>query len=80
MPKKPKRPRDPNQLAKFVVSVATGESKLPESIPDGKNVNAVNLGRLGGKKCGTARAKNLTSEQRKEFARRAALARWKNKN
>jgi len=42
-----------------------------------KNPNAVALGRLGGKKGGPARAKKLTSEQRKEIARKAAAARWK---
>jgi len=35
-------------------------------------------GKKGGKKGGTARMKNLTPEQRSEFARRGAEARWKN--
>jgi hypothetical protein len=42
-----------------------------------KNPAAVALGRLGGKKGGRARAKNLTLEQRAEIARIAATARWK---
>ncbi len=42
----------------------------------GKNPNAVALGRLGGKKGGTARAKKLTAEQRSDIARKAAKARW----
>ncbi len=33
MSKKPKRPRDPNQLAKFVVDLVTGEA-LPDPEPD----------------------------------------------
>jgi len=37
-----------------------------------KNPHAVALGKKGGK----ARAKNLTSEQRSEGARKAVLARW----
>jgi hypothetical protein len=37
-----------------------------------KNPAAVALGRRGGQ----ARAKNLTSEQRKEAARKAVQARW----
>jgi hypothetical protein len=37
-----------------------------------KNEAAASLGRLGGK----ARAKNLTPEQRKESAKKAARARW----
>jgi hypothetical protein len=60
-----------------------GQTEAPpeESIPqedDGKNPNAVALGRLGGKKGGPARAKKLTPEQRKEIARKAAQARWSN--
>jgi hypothetical protein len=76
MPKR-KRPRDLNQLAKFIVDVSTGEAELPECQPDGKNPAAVELGKLGGKKGGTARADKLTPEQRQEIARRAAQARWK---
>jgi len=41
-----------------------------------KNLAAVVLGRLGGKKGGKARAQKLTPEQRSEIARRAAQARW----
>jgi hypothetical protein len=76
MPKR-KRPRDLNQLAKFIVDVSTGEAELPECQPDGKNPAAVELGRLGGKKGGKARAERLSPEERQEIARRAALARWK---
>jgi hypothetical protein len=77
MTKTPKRPRDANQLAKFIVDVATGEEELPEDKPSGKNAAAVELGRLGGKKGGKARAASLTEEQRKEISRLAAQARWK---
>jgi hypothetical protein len=76
MPKR-KRPRDINQLAKFIVDVSTGEAELPENQPDGKNPAAVELGRLGGQKGGKARAKKLTPEQREDIARLAAQARWK---
>jgi hypothetical protein len=41
-----------------------------------KNAAAVALGRLGGLKGGKARAKKLTAEQRRESARKAAVARW----
>ena len=74
---KRKRPRDINQLAKFIVDVSTGEAELPECQPDGKNPAAVELGKLGGKKGGKARAVKLTVEQRQAIARRAAQARWK---
>lgn len=76
MPKR-KRPRDINQLAKFIVDVSTGDAELPECQPDGKNPAAVELGKLGGKKGGKARAQKLTPEQRQEIARLAAQARWK---
>lgn len=38
-----------------------------------KDPHAVHLGHLGG----TARKQKLTAEQRREIARKAALARWK---
>jgi hypothetical protein len=70
-----KRPRDPNQLAKLIVDLATGETtdKAPD---DGKNPAAVALGRLGGKKGGKARAAKLSAERRREIARNAAKSRW----
>jgi hypothetical protein len=70
-----KRPRDPNQLAKLVVDIATGAADdAPEA--DGKNPAAVALGRKGGLKGGNARAAKMSAEQRKESARKAAEARW----
>lgn len=69
-----KRPRDPNQLAKLIVDIATGET--PDSVEDNRNPAAVELGRLGGKKGGKARAEKLTEEERKEIARKGAGKRW----
>jgi len=80
MSKKPKRPRDTNQLAKFIIDVAIGEAELPEKRATGKNQAAVELGRLGGMKGGKARAASLTSEQKKEIAQKAAAMRWKSKD
>ena len=65
MTDRPKRPRDANQLAKFIVDLATdetGEGDLPES----------DAGREGGK----ARAKKLSPEERSAIAKKAAKARW----
>lgn len=76
--KKPKRPRDPNQLAKAVVDLATGEAK-EEKTEGGKNPHAVALGRLGGLKGGKARAEKLSKARRKKIARDAANKRWKKK-
>jgi hypothetical protein len=76
---RPKRPRDPNELAKLVVDIATGQvadEPDPEPVP-GKNPAAVALGRRGGLKGGRARAASLTAEQRSDIARKAASARWK---
>jgi hypothetical protein len=73
-----KRPRDPNQLAKLIVDMATGEAPLETKL-EGKNPAAVALGRQGGLKGGKARARRLTPEQRLEIARAAANARWRNK-
>lgn len=74
--KTPKRPRDPNQLGKLVVDLATGSAQEESPQESSKNPHAVALGRLGGKKGGAARAKKLTAEQRREIAKKAARARW----
>lgn len=72
MSKTPKRPRDPNQLAKFITDIATGERPDDAS----QKTSAAKLGGKGGK----ARAQSLTPEQRKEIAEIAAAARWKKKD
>lgn len=75
-----KRPKnlDLNQLAKRIVDEAIGD--LPhEPKPKEKNQAAVELGKLGGKKGGEARAESLTKEQRIEIAKNAAKVRWSSK-
>lgn len=72
-----KRPRDPSQLAKFIVEIASGEKDDSLLTPDGKNAAAVALGRRGGLKGGLARAEKLTAERRSEIAQVAAATRWK---
>lgn len=78
MPKRSsnKKSRDTNILASQIVSKATGEEP-PKAEESGKNPYAVELGRLGGKKGGKARAEKLSPEQRSEIAKKAAQARWK---
>ncbi len=74
-----KKDHDFSVIAHRVVEQATGaleEQPEPELDTEGKNPNAVALGRLGGKKGGKARAAKLTPEQRSEIARKAAQARW----
>jgi hypothetical protein len=74
-----KRPRDPIQLGKLIVDIATGqvEDLAPEALSEGKNPAAIALGKLGANKGGDARAKSLTSERRSEIAKQAAAKRWK---
>lgn len=81
MPKRSsiKRPRDPNQLAKLIVDMATGEAPADSLDLGGKNPAAVALGRLGGLKGGLARKKALSAKERSEIARIAAKGRWKGK-
>jgi hypothetical protein len=67
----PKRPRDPNQLAKSIIDIATGQQPSPVDTGFTKRAKA------GGAKGGPARAAALTPEQRSEIARAAAEARWK---
>jgi hypothetical protein len=69
--KRTPRPRDPIQLGKLMVDIATGA--VPDAVDDGYTVRA----RAGGVKGGPARTKALTAEQRSEIARIAAAARWK---
>lgn len=71
------RPRDPNQLAKLMVDIATVKTTDALIDPEtGKNAAAVALGRLGGKRGGKARAEKLTPEERHRIAAKAARARW----
>ena len=72
--KKPKRPRDVNQLAALTVALATGQP-IPK-LSDGRNPAAVALGRMGGLKGGIARRNKFTPEERTASASKAARARW----
>lgn len=69
-----KRPRDPNQLAKMIVDIATGE--LDDTVSESKR-HPEKRGRAGGLKGGNARAKRLSRKSRSSIARLAAAARWK---
>lgn len=69
-----KRPRDPNQLAKLIVDISTGDAL--DEVSEIKRATSVR-GRSGGLKGGKARAKSLTEAERADIARSAAQARWK---
>ncbi|QPD04509.1 MAG: Histone H1 [Candidatus Nitrospira kreftii] len=74
MQKKPKRPRDPNQLGKLIVDISVGEADDSKNLPDesGKDPAAVALGKKGGK----ARAASLSNKRKSEIAKKAAISRW----
>jgi len=69
MAKTPKRPRDPNQLARLIVDLATGDQR--EDAPPPVNEQKSAAGRLGG----AARAALLSDDRRADIARSAALVR-----
>lgn len=78
-----KMPRDVNQAARRVVDLLTDsdtapaeEEERPPKVERVKNPAAVELGRLGGRKGGKARAEGMSAEERAEAARKAAAARW----
>lgn len=74
-----RRPRDVNQLAHRIVQEATGEAPA-EPEDEGKDPAAVSLGRRGGLKGGKARAEKLSKKRRQEIAKKAAEARWANRD
>lgn len=83
---KGKRPRDPNQLAKWIVDQSTSEAPKPETLPAETVAAPANLseymasiGRKGGQIGGKRRLKTMTKEQRRKVAAKAARARWKSK-
>jgi len=70
MAKRPKRPRDPMQLAKLIGDIATGQ------VENDKLIQPNPGRRKGGLKGGKARAKKLTPDKRKAIAKKAAKSRW----
>lgn len=82
--KRKKKDHDFAVTAFRVMQEATGEPETPQAEPkepeltaEERSAAAKMLGRRGGLKGGKARAEKLTEEQRKEFARKAAAARWR---
>ena len=71
--KRPKRPRDANQLAKMIVDIATGEDS-PQILKEDALVDERKA------KGGKARAKALNPEQRSGIASIAASTRWKKRD
>jgi len=74
MAKNPKRPKDPNQLAKMMIDIGSGGK---QDVCDSEITPMAALGRSGGLKGGRTRAESLSVERRSEIAKEAAAARWK---
>jgi hypothetical protein len=76
--KRLKRPRDPIQLGKLIVDIATGqvEDRENDNVSD---VAATERGHRAGLEGGRRRAMKLSASQRKEIATYAARVRWKDK-
>ena len=68
------RPRDPNQLAKQIVGIATGE--VEDTVSERKRHPEEVKGRAGGLRGGFARAEGLTPGRRSAIAKKAAETRW----
>ena len=68
------RPRDPIQLGKLIVDIATGE--VEDRIENNRDPHAIERGRKGGLKGGSSRADRLDPQRRREIAQKAASARW----
>lgn len=72
-------PSDPNQAAALTVRLATGESDEVLPARDAVTKYLAEIGRRGGKKGGKARAAKLSDKRKREIARKAANARWANR-
>ena len=81
MPKRSRKPKDTQQLARGVLDAIVPDAEPPQKkrtkkAEKAKDPAAVALGRKGGLKGGPARAAKLTKKQLSESARKAAQARW----
>jgi hypothetical protein len=80
---KGKRPRDPNQLAKWIVDRSTGQipeepvSTIASVPPTDISAYMATIGRKGGQIGGKRRLKTMTKAERSKIAAKAARARWK---
>ena len=77
-PDKPKRPRDPNQLAHALIQEMGERQEAIAPVVSQSDISRVmaELGRRGGKIGGANRATALSPERRREIALKAARKRW----
>ena len=85
-PPKPKRPSDPNRAAHAILHEHMGRIEESETPPHGDpfreqlSAYMAKLGAKGGKIGGKRRLKTMSAPERREAARKAAMARWRSKN
>lgn len=73
----PKPKSDPNEAAFDLVRRSTGTDDAPAEIqPAQISAYMAALGRKGGRASGAKRMENLTDDERKSIALKAARARW----
>jgi len=78
MPKRiSKRLKDPNQIAAAVVALSTAEEPPTDAALLSKVM--AEMGRKGGKIGGKRRLETMTAARRRQVAKKAANARWRNK-
>ncbi len=68
--KRTPRPRDPIQLGKLMIDIATGQ--VPDVVDDGKDPGIAEMKRKGA----AARSAGMTPKRRAEVAKIAASKRW----
>lgn len=68
------RPRDPNQLAKMIVDIATGQ--VEDTVSEARRHPESVRGRAGGIVGGVARAQGMSAKKRSAIAKKAAKSRW----
>lgn len=68
----PKRPKDTNERAKFIVDLVTGDRQEPRETNGHKHEGQRKGGLIGGK----SRAEKLTKKERVEITKKAANKRW----
>jgi hypothetical protein len=78
---KGKRPRDPNQLAKWIVDQSTSEAppeppQDPPKPPTDLSAYMAAMGRKGGLIGGKRRLVTMSRRKRSQIAAKAANARW----
>ena len=81
MPKRSRKPKKTQQLARSVLDGVVPDAEPPKKkrtkkAEKAKDPAAVALGRKGGLKGGPARAAKLSKSELSESARKAAQARW----